>query len=335
MHRRFITAIICGLLFAGVAVPSFASTAPAPAPAPAETVPVAPVFRDVPKWHWAYPSIMKLYEAGIVLPDTQGQFRPEQPARRSEVFKMVLAARRKDVGTECAAMFRDVPCSAWFAPISETAFRLGIADGTGTDLFSPELTISREQLVTVTIRAMSRRWEAATAGWQVAEDRLRPFRDESAIHGWARPAVALAVASGIASGYADGTFRPGALATRAEVAALASRIFLASEGLQTAKVEGRTLHFKQVLTMTASMYATGESGVGTQTYTGLAVRAGTVAVDPNVIPLGSLLYVEDYGFAIAADIGGAIKGNRIDLFTHSYDQAINFGLQTRKVWLLP
>lgn len=333
MHRRFITAIVGALLFLGVAVPSMAATAPTPAPAPA-AVPT-PVFRDLPTWHWAYGSVMKLYEAGIVAADPQGLFRPEQPAKRSEVFKMVLAARRKDVGSECAAMFRDVPCTAWFAPVSETAFRLGIDDGTGTDLFSPELTMTREQLITVVVRALGWRWEAATQGWQSTEERLKALADERSIADWARPAVALALANGVTAGYADGTFRPGGLATRAEAAALASRIVLPLDGLQTVKVEGRTLPFKQALELTASMYATGEPGVGTQTYTGLFVRAGTVAVDPRVIPLGSLLYVEGYGFAIAADIGGAIKGNRIDLFTHSYPQAVAFGLQTRKVWVLP
>jgi 3D (Asp-Asp-Asp) domain-containing protein len=50
------------------------------------------------------------------------------------------------------------------------------------------------------------------------------------------------------------------------------------------------------------------------TYTGIRVRYGVVAVDPKVIPLGTWLYVSGYGYALAADIGGAIKGNRIDCF---------------------
>ncbi len=54
------------------------------------------------------------------------------------------------------------------------------------------------------------------------------------------------------------------------------------------------------------------SGTG-RTATGRRANFGVVAVDPKIIPLNSLVYVEGYGFAVAADTGGAIKGNRIDV----------------------
>ncbi|KJR41185.1 3D domain protein [Candidatus Magnetoovum chiemensis] len=58
----------------------------------------------------------------------------------------------------------------------------------------------------------------------------------------------------------------------------------------------------------------------------------TVAVDPKVVPLGSLLYIEGVGWRIAEDIGGVVKGNKIDLFVESRDKAFNFGKRKLKVY---
>ena len=70
------------------------------------------------------------------------------------------------------------------------------------------------------------------------------------------------------------------------------------------------------------------------TASGTKARPGVVAVDPSVIPLGTRLYVEGYGFAVAEDTGGAIKGNRIDLFYENRKQALNYGMRKVKVYIL-
>lgn len=76
---------------------------------------------------------------------------------------------------------------------------------------------------------------------------------------------------------------------------------------------------------TYTMEATAYTRTGCRTATGIWPSRGTVAVDPNVIPLGSVLYVEGYGPAVAADTGGDIKGQRVDLYMDSYEEAIQFG----------
>lgn len=73
---------------------------------------------------------------------------------------------------------------------------------------------------------------------------------------------------------------------------------------------------------------------GMPSYIGMPLQRGVVAVDPNVIPMGTKLYVEGYGDAIAADQGGAIKGNRIDLFFDSKSEAYNWGMRTVKVTII-
>lgn len=82
-------------------------------------------------------------------------------------------------------------------------------------------------------------------------------------------------------------------------------------------------------------YCKGCSGI---TYTGLDLRKNpdkkVIAVDPNVIPLGSKVEVEGYGVAIASDIGSAIKGHKIDLFMPSREDALKFGRRTLTITVL-
>ncbi|OIQ59324.1 cell wall-binding protein YocH precursor [Moorella thermoacetica] len=76
---------------------------------------------------------------------------------------------------------------------------------------------------------------------------------------------------------------------------------------------------------TLMLIATAYTHTGNRTATGIWPYRGVVAVDPQVIPLGTRLYVEGYGYAVAQDTGGLIKGNRIDLFMDSEGEAIRWG----------
>lgn len=70
------------------------------------------------------------------------------------------------------------------------------------------------------------------------------------------------------------------------------------------------------------------------TYTGTVATPGrTIAVDPRVIPLGSTVYINDLEY-IAEDIGGAIKGNRIDVLFSSHREALEFGVQYANVSII-
>lgn len=60
----------------------------------------------------------------------------------------------------------------------------------------------------------------------------------------------------------------------------------------------------------------------------------TIAVDPQVIPYGSKVYIEGYGWRIAEDCGGAVKGNHIDIAVETHAQALSMGTLQGGVWLL-
>ena len=89
---------------------------------------------------------------------------------------------------------------------------------------------------------------------------------------------------------------------------------------------------------TYSMSATAYTGHGLTALGLKPVRdpngLSTVAVDKNVIPLGSKVYVEGYGYAIASDTGGAIKGNKIDLYFNTLEECYSFGRRTVTVHVI-
>ena len=76
---------------------------------------------------------------------------------------------------------------------------------------------------------------------------------------------------------------------------------------------------------TIILEATAYTWTGYRTATGTWPSRGTVATDPRVIPTGSKLWVEGYGEAVAADTGGAIKGQRIDLYMDTKHECLQWG----------
>jgi len=80
-----------------------------------------------------------------------------------------------------------------------------------------------------------------------------------------------------------------------------------------------------------ALTATGYDVTDTITYQGMPI----IAVDPKVIPLGTKVYVEGIGLAIALDTGGAIKGNKIDILVDGEQKAKTFGRKQLQVWVIP
>ena len=125
-------------------------------------------------------------------------------------------------------------------------------------------------------------------------------------------------------------------------------VVTASVNYRGGSVDRESITYSRVISMNASAYdlsyqscgkRPGDRGYGI-TASGMRAQRGVVAVDPRVIPLGTKLYIESadgsyvYGYAVAGDTGGAIKGNRVDLFMDSYSECMQFGRRAVNVYIL-
>lgn len=111
---------------------------------------------------------------------------------------------------------------------------------------------------------------------------------------------------------------------------------------------GDTVRYSDVMNMRVTAYTASYKDTGKHpdhpefgiTFTGIKARKGIIAVDPKVIPLGTKVYVEiegntpDYGFALAADTGGAIKGDIIDIYLDNQEDVDRWGCKRCKVYVL-
>ncbi len=113
-----------------------------------------------------------------------------------------------------------------------------------------------------------------------------------------------------------------------------------AKAVKTVKTAGgKSLSYSKKLTVTATAYT---AASGKKTASGKVAQYGVIAVDPKVIPLGTKLYVEStddgkswkYGYCVAGDTGGAIKGNKIDLYYNSESQCLQFGRRSAIVYVL-
>lgn len=103
------------------------------------------------------------------------------------------------------------------------------------------------------------------------------------------------------------------------------------------QLAGEPQNYRKLISMTATAYGPGKLDNGkwdNLTYVGSTVKKGIVAVDPTVIPMGTKLWIEGYGQAVADDQGRAIKGNRIDLAFNTRQEALDYGIQNVKVYVL-
>ncbi|MEW9701025.1 S-layer homology domain-containing protein [Paenibacillus sp. SI8] len=171
-------------------------------------------FTDMQK-HWAQADVLAAANRGWMLGTASDRFAPDAALTRAEAATIMVRALglSGETASSNAAGFKDVPASHWARQDIMIAKQHGLIEGISDDRFAPDGVITREQMSVLLARALKLQ-PTGTAAVK--------FSDVPA-GSWSAEAIAAMSSSGLAGGFADGTFRPGASLTRAEMAALLNR----------------------------------------------------------------------------------------------------------------
>ena len=171
--------------------------------------PVAFPFKDVTPNNWFYDDVYYCWENGIMNGMSADTFQPQGTTTRAQ-FATVLyrMANTPDV-TGMSCPFTDVKPGTWYEKAVIWGYQKGVINGTSETTFSPDASVTREQMVTMLYRY---------SGAGEPDGSLDQFSDAARVSPYAVPAVIWAVQNGIVNGMGDGTFSPKGEATRAQLA---------------------------------------------------------------------------------------------------------------------
>lgn len=175
-------------------------------------------FTDISTVPWAREAILTLAGSGVIKGTSATTFSPDDSISRGDY--VTLLVRLLNLNTELGEGFADVPSDAYYYQTITTAKTLGIIDGVGGNMFEPESSISRQDMMTMTYRALSRL--NLTAGWQPSD--LSAFGDTNMISDYALQSVQYVVGGGLIAGDENGNISPLANTTRAETAVFLYRL---------------------------------------------------------------------------------------------------------------
>jgi peptidoglycan hydrolase-like protein with peptidoglycan-binding domain len=190
-------------------------------PAPVQAI----SFVDVSKSDWFADAVGALSDAGIVAGRADGTFGPDDPVTRAEFA--VLVVRCLGIPPVGEHPFVDFPRGVWFEPFVAALYQSGLTTGLSPTEYGPYKTISRQQAVSLAVRALAYRLNlqpSQTLDLNLApaevEEWLQGFYDRTSISGVHRQAVANAWRLQLLTGQSQGGFRPLVQISRAETAAV-------------------------------------------------------------------------------------------------------------------
>ncbi|MCZ8513522.1 cadherin-like beta sandwich domain-containing protein [Paenibacillus filicis] len=175
-------------------------------------------FSDIRK-HWAQDDIERMANRMIVQGASETEFRPNQAVSRAEFAALVTRALGLSAQTSAKNAFKDVQSSDWFAGQVYVAAEAGIITGFDDQTFRPGQPISRQEMAVMIYRAMKfAGFDGVSGGTNVK------FADENRFQDWVKEAIGVMASKSIVQGVASGEFDPAGTATRAQSAAILSRM---------------------------------------------------------------------------------------------------------------
>ncbi|WP_435922131.1 S-layer homology domain-containing protein [Paenibacillus sp. DYY-L-2] len=172
-------------------------------------------YPDVER-HWASEAMMRLSERGIMEGYGDGTFKPDRMMTRAEFITVVSRLLGLN-GKAAKSVYTDVAEGAWYSRYVNGMVEAGIVSGFEDGTFRPEQKMTREQVWVILYRAFKNNLPQK-------EQSERIFTDTNEISPWANEAISALIASGVVSGYPDGTLKPKETITRAEAAALLAKL---------------------------------------------------------------------------------------------------------------
>jgi len=168
-------------------------------------------FVDVSAGAWYYDAVEYTVGQGIFAGMDATHFAPDTAITRG-MFLALMGRMYPALGTSEEQFYTDVAADMYYAPAINAAKAAGILDFVAGEQFSPDQPITREELVTVLRGCMGK------SGIDITYKTDASFADGGVVSAWAKDAVSWAAEQKVVSGFEDGTFRPQATATRAQVA---------------------------------------------------------------------------------------------------------------------
>lgn len=301
-------------------------------------------FEDT-KNHWAKYSIDYATEKGYFHGVSTTKFEPDMPMTRAMFVTVISRMVDADLSGYDTQVFTDVVDGEWYSSAVNWAYDKGIVAGVGNNEFSPQQPITREQIC-----VMLENYFKYTNKSPEEKNQVVRYLDNALISDWAYDEVYQMQKYGLLVGGTDNTFRPGDNATRAECAAIFARVdgqFFGNYVEETptppdAGLEGATYLGEFYNTFYCPGYCCNGKWAG-MTSTGAVPTPGvTIAVDPDVIPLGSTVYIEFLnesakelnGYYVAQDVGGGVSDKHIDVLVSDHEEAYRYGVGYVNVYLI-